>query len=133
MGFGPFRVKAKFGEQRIATSAGAMAFMRSLEPSRRTSYQWKVAERMIHFAWMSAEDEASRNRQRYRAGRPRSDLCGDRSARQGAHGLRGDAEDAPRGLRRSVPPGPSHRKSVERAAAVDGRQSQRYRHLHAGG
>ena len=35
-----------------------MAFMRSLEPSRRTSYHWKVAERMIHFAWMSAEDEA---------------------------------------------------------------------------
>jgi len=58
MGFGPFRVKAKFGEQRIATSAAAMAFVRSLEPSHRTSYHWKVAERMIHFAWMSAEDEA---------------------------------------------------------------------------
>ena len=58
MGFGPFRVKAKSGELRIATSAAAMAFVRSLEPSRRTSYHWKVAERMIHFAWMSAEDEA---------------------------------------------------------------------------
>src|ERR1700677_2693450 len=58
MGFGPFRVKAKFGEQRIATSAAAMAFVRSLEPPLRTSYHWKVAERMIHFAWMSAEDEA---------------------------------------------------------------------------
>jgi hypothetical protein len=57
MGFGPFRVKAKSGELRIATSAEAMAFVRSLEPSRRTSYHWKVAERMIHFAWMSAEDE----------------------------------------------------------------------------
>jgi hypothetical protein len=57
MGFGPFRVKAKSGELRIATSA-AVAFVRSLEPSRRTSYHWKVAERMIHFAWMSAEDEA---------------------------------------------------------------------------
>jgi hypothetical protein len=42
----------------IATSAAAMAFVRSLEPSHRASYHWKVAERMIHFAWMSAEDEA---------------------------------------------------------------------------
>jgi hypothetical protein len=58
MGFGPFRVKARFGELNIATSAAAMAFVRSLEPSQRTSYHWKVAERMIHFAWMSAEDEA---------------------------------------------------------------------------
>jgi hypothetical protein len=58
MAFGPFRVKVKFGEQRIATSAAAMAFVRSLEPPHRTSYHWKVAERMIHFAWMSAEDEA---------------------------------------------------------------------------
>jgi hypothetical protein len=58
MGFGPFRVRAKLGELKIADSAAAMAFVRSLEPSRRTSYHWKVAERMIHFAWMSAEDEA---------------------------------------------------------------------------
>jgi hypothetical protein len=58
MGFGPFRVKAQFGEANIATSAAAMAFVRSLEPIRRVSYNWKVAERMIHFAWMSAEDEA---------------------------------------------------------------------------
>jgi hypothetical protein len=58
MGFGPFRVKAKFGEQRIATSAAALAFLRGLDPSLRTSFHWKVAERMIHFAWMSAEDEA---------------------------------------------------------------------------
>jgi hypothetical protein len=58
MGFGPFRVKAKFGEQRIATSAAAMVFVRGLDPSLRISYHWKVAERMIHFAWMSAEDEA---------------------------------------------------------------------------
>ena len=35
-----------------------MAFVRSLEPIHRVSYHWKVAERMIHFAWMSAEDEA---------------------------------------------------------------------------
>jgi hypothetical protein len=58
MGFGPFRVKAKFGQTNIATSAAAMAFVRSLEPPNRGSYHWKVAERMIHFAWMSAEDEA---------------------------------------------------------------------------
>jgi hypothetical protein len=57
MVFGPFRVKAKFGETNIATSAAAMAFVRALEPSYRVSYHWKVAERMIHFAWMSAEDE----------------------------------------------------------------------------
>jgi hypothetical protein len=58
MAFGPFRVKAKFGELNIATSAAAMAFVRSLEPPQRASYHWKVAERMIHFAWMSAEDVA---------------------------------------------------------------------------
>jgi len=58
MGFGPFRVRAEFGELNIATSAAAMAFVRSLEAPLRTSYRWKVAERMIHFAWMSAEDEA---------------------------------------------------------------------------
>ena len=58
MGFGPFRVKTKFGEINIATSAAAMALVRSLDPSQRGSYHWKVAERMIHFAWMSAEDEA---------------------------------------------------------------------------
>jgi hypothetical protein len=58
MGFGPFRVKAKFGELNIGTSGAAMAFVRSLEPPLRTSYHWKVAERLIHFAWMSAEDEA---------------------------------------------------------------------------
>jgi hypothetical protein len=46
MGFGPFRVKAKFGELNIATSAAAMAFVRSLEPSHRASYHWKVAERI---------------------------------------------------------------------------------------
>ena len=56
MGFGPFRVKAKFGELNIATSAAAMAFVRSLEPTHRASYHWKLAERMIHF--VSAEDEA---------------------------------------------------------------------------
>jgi hypothetical protein len=58
MAFGPFRAKAKFGETNIATSVAAMAFVRSLEPIHRVSYHWKVAERMIHFAWMSAEDEA---------------------------------------------------------------------------
>jgi hypothetical protein len=31
MAFGPFRAKAKFGETNIATSAAAMAFVRSLE------------------------------------------------------------------------------------------------------
>jgi hypothetical protein len=35
-----------------------MAFAHRLEPPHRTSYHWKVAERMIHFAWMSVEDEA---------------------------------------------------------------------------
>jgi hypothetical protein len=57
MGFGPFRVKAQFGELNIATSAAALAFVRSVDPSARTSYHWKVAERMLHFAWISAEDE----------------------------------------------------------------------------
>jgi hypothetical protein len=56
--FGPFRVKANFGEADVATSAAATAFVRSLAPSYRASYHWKVAERMIQFAWMSAEDKA---------------------------------------------------------------------------
>jgi hypothetical protein len=50
MSFGPFRVRAEFGELNIATSAAAMAFVRSIESSHRASYHWKVAERMIHFA-----------------------------------------------------------------------------------
>ena len=45
-------------ETNIVSSTAAIAFVRSLEPSYRTSYHWKVAARMIHFAWMSLEDEA---------------------------------------------------------------------------
>jgi hypothetical protein len=58
MTFGPFRVRAQFGEQRIATSAAAMTYVRGLDPSLRNMYHWKVAERMLHFAWMSTEDDA---------------------------------------------------------------------------
>lgn len=62
MGFGPFRVRAKFGELNIATSGAAMAFVRSLEPSHRASYHWKVAERMIQVAWMSRKMRPSLSR-----------------------------------------------------------------------
>jgi hypothetical protein len=57
MAFGPFKVKTSFGESNIASSAAAMAFVRSLGPSYRTTYHWKVAERMLEVAWTSAEAE----------------------------------------------------------------------------
>src|ERR1035437_3489894 len=53
----PFKVKTSFGESNIASSAAAMAFVRSLGPSYRTTYHWKVAERMLEVAWTSAEAE----------------------------------------------------------------------------
>jgi hypothetical protein len=57
MAFGPFKVKTSFGESNIASSAAAMAFVRSLGPSYRATYHWKVAERMLEVAWTSAEAE----------------------------------------------------------------------------
>jgi len=57
MTFGPFRAKTSFGESSIASSETAMRFLRSLGPSYRTTYHWKVAERMLEVAWTNAEAE----------------------------------------------------------------------------
>ena len=58
MVFGPFKVKASFGEITVVGSAGAMAFLRSLDPEYRHTYHWKVAERMLEVAWTNAEAES---------------------------------------------------------------------------
>ena len=57
MAFGPFAVKTSFGETIIANPITATAFLRALGPSYRTTYHWKVAERMLEVAWTSAEAE----------------------------------------------------------------------------
>jgi hypothetical protein len=57
MSFGPFKVKASFGNTIIASPASATAFLRALGPPYRTTYHWKVAERMLEVAWTSAEAE----------------------------------------------------------------------------
>ena len=57
MAFGPFAVKTSFGETTIANPTTATAFLRALGPSYRTTYHWKVAERMLEVAWTSAEAE----------------------------------------------------------------------------
>jgi hypothetical protein len=57
MAFGPFAVKTSFGETIIANPTTATAFLRALGPSYRTTYHWKVAERMLEVAWTSAEAE----------------------------------------------------------------------------
>jgi hypothetical protein len=57
MAFGPFAVKTSFGQTIIASPATATAFLRALGPPHRTTYHWKVAERMLEVAWTSAEAE----------------------------------------------------------------------------
>jgi hypothetical protein len=44
-------------ETTIANPTTATAFLRALGPSYRTTYHWKVAERMLEVAWTSAEAE----------------------------------------------------------------------------
>jgi hypothetical protein len=57
MAFGPFAVKTSFGKPTVASAETAMRFVRSLSPSDRTTYHWKVAERMLEVAWTSVEAE----------------------------------------------------------------------------
>jgi hypothetical protein len=58
MAFGPFKVKAGFGETTVVGTAGTMAFLRSLGPEYRHTFHWKVAERMLDVAWTNAEAES---------------------------------------------------------------------------
>jgi hypothetical protein len=57
VGFGPFVVKTSFGASTIANTEAARRYVRSVGPSYRTTYHWKVAERMLEVAWTSAEAE----------------------------------------------------------------------------
>jgi hypothetical protein len=57
MAFGPFAVKTSFGQATVEDSRSAAAFLRALGPPYRTTYHWKVAERMLEHAWTSTEAE----------------------------------------------------------------------------
>jgi hypothetical protein len=57
MAFGPFRVKASFGDTLVIGPASATAFLLSLGPEYRATDHWKAAERMLEVAFTSAEAE----------------------------------------------------------------------------
>jgi len=57
MAFGPFKVRASFGETTVGSPVSAMAFLRAIGPPHRATYHWKVAERMLEVAWTNAEAE----------------------------------------------------------------------------
>jgi hypothetical protein len=57
MAFGPFVVKTSFGQTTVEDSRSATAFLRALGAPYRTTYHWKVAERMLEHAWTNAEAE----------------------------------------------------------------------------
>lgn len=53
--FGPFLVSSAVGLRRITSPAEAVSFMRSLDHTSRP--HWRIASRMLEWAWMSAADE----------------------------------------------------------------------------
>lgn len=53
--FGPFLVESATGLRRITTPADAAAFIRAVD--RTTRPHWRIAQRMVDWAWMSAADE----------------------------------------------------------------------------
>ncbi len=55
--FGPFRVKSATGVRPITSVEDASQFIRSVE--YRTRPHWRIAERMLEFAWMSDADSAA--------------------------------------------------------------------------
>ena len=55
MAFGPFAVKTSFGQTTVEDSRSATAFLRALGAPYRTTFHWKVAERMLEHAWTSTE------------------------------------------------------------------------------
>jgi hypothetical protein len=57
--FGPFQVSSAAGLRRITSSADAIAFIRSLDDTSRP--HWRIASRMLEWAWMSAADEEAAN------------------------------------------------------------------------
>lgn len=57
--FGPFVVSSTAGLRRITSPSDAIAFMRSLDHTSRP--HWRIASRMVEWAWMSAADEEAAN------------------------------------------------------------------------
>jgi hypothetical protein len=57
MAFGPFRVKASFGDTIVIGPASATAFLLSLDPQHRAADHWKAVERMLELASTSTEAE----------------------------------------------------------------------------
>ncbi len=55
--FGPFRVKSATGVRPITNVEDARHFVRSVESRSRP--HWRIAERMLEFAWMSDADSAA--------------------------------------------------------------------------
>ena len=54
MTFGPFLVRSPIGDQRIQTTDDALSYVRAT--GGRAIPHWRVAERMLEVAWMSADD-----------------------------------------------------------------------------
>jgi hypothetical protein len=57
MAFGPFRVKASFGDTIVIGPESATAYLLGLSPEHRAADHWKAAERMLELASTSAEAE----------------------------------------------------------------------------
>jgi hypothetical protein len=57
--FGPFTVKSSPVTDRLSLriQRRRRRFLRALGPPYRTTYHWKVAERMLEYAWTSTEAE----------------------------------------------------------------------------
>jgi hypothetical protein len=58
MAFGPFRVKAWFGDTIVIGPESATAYLLSLGPEYRAADHWKAAERMLELASAGAEAES---------------------------------------------------------------------------
>jgi hypothetical protein len=57
MAFGPFIVKASFGDAIVVGPESAMAFLRSLSAEHRAADHWKAAKRMLERASADLESE----------------------------------------------------------------------------
>ena len=57
MVFGPFTVQSALGKHKISNTASASAYLRSVEGNARP--HWRIAHRMLEFAWMSDADHAA--------------------------------------------------------------------------
>ncbi len=53
--FGPFIVRSPTGRRCITTATDAAAFIRAVDCPARP--HWRIAQRMVEWAWMSEADE----------------------------------------------------------------------------